>query len=268
MRNLLPGRRNLLAVAGGLLPLGARAAPPVNIFRRVLDARVIRIGVWLGVPPWGGYDADGMPDGSEIAIARLLALDMNLRLQLVRLQPHERIPALLEDRCDVLAAVMPIVSSTLQRIAFAAPHGRVSVVFAAPSRLRINTLDDLAGKRVAMAAGTIAAELAHEQMPPASIALFTPSVARTLESLLLGEADVAVAYDWQLRDLRLARADLDIVPQLTLGTFSYGLATQLGQPDLVRFLNTFLYLRAADGTLAEIHAQYFNAPIPEGLRFR
>ena len=268
MRAQPPGRRHLLALAGGLLPLGARAEASVNILRRALDAGVIRVGVWLSAPPWGSFDPDGRPEGSEVALARLLAQDMNLRLELVRLQPADRVAALLTDRCDVLAAALPMVSATLQRLAFTAPYGRVSVVLAAPASLRLTSFHDLAGKRVAIAAGTMAAEIAHSQLPPGALALFTPSIGRTIESLLLGEADVAVIYDWQLRGLRLARADLDITSQLEVQAWGYGLAAQLGQPDLVRFLNTFLYLRSADGSLAEIHDRYFRAPIPEGLRFR
>lgn len=262
-----PGRRGLLALAGGLLPTGA-AATPVNILRRAQDQGFIRVGVWLDAPPWGGFDADGRPDGSELAIARLLAQDMNLRLRLVRLRPEERVPALLEDRCDVLAAALPMTSATLGQVAFTAPYGRVSAVFAAAARLKIATLEDLAGKRIAMSAGTFAAEVAHAQLPPGATALFTPGIAQTVESLLLGEVDVAVTYEWQLRDLRLARADLDIQPQLTIRSWSYGLAAPLGQFDLMRFLNVFLFLRGADGSLAEIHARYFAAPLPEGLRFR
>lgn len=267
MRAGFAGRRQILALSAGLLPLPARAASPVNVLRRAMDDGVIRVGVWLGAPPWGGFDAEGRPDGSEIAIARMLARDMNLRLRLVRLKPDERLAALLEDRCDVLAATMPIISETLGRIAFAAPHGRISAIFAAPSGLRLHTLAALAGKRVAMSAGTFAADLAHAQLPSGTTALFTPDLAHTIESLLLGEADVAVTYEWHLRDLRLARPDLDIQQRLTVGSWGYGLAARLGQLDLMRFLNTFLFLRGADGSLAEIHARYFAAPTPEGLRF-
>lgn len=263
-----PHRRQLLALAGGLLPAGAGASAPVNILRRAVDRGVLRVGVWLDAPPWGGFDAEGRPDGSEVAIARLLARDIGLRLQFVRLKPDERVAALLGDRCDVLAAALPMTSTTLGQVAFTAAHGRVGAVFAAPSSLPLRSLADLAGKRVAMSAGTFAAEIAHAQLPAGAIALFTPDLAHTVESLLLGEADVAVTYDWQLRDLRLARGDLDIQPQLQVTSWSYGLAAQLGQPDLMRFLNVFLYLRGADGSLAEIYARYFAAPLPEGLRFR
>jgi polar amino acid transport system substrate-binding protein len=262
------GRRALLALGGALLAAPARSAPGVNILQRSIDRGVLRAGVWLGAPPWGGFDAEGRPDGSEVAIARLLARDMDLRLQLVRLRPEERVAALLEDRCDVLAAALPMVRQTLGRVAFTLPHGRVTTVFAAPSGLRLATLGDLVGKRVAMSADTAAFEMAHAQLPPGATALFTRHLADTMEALLLGEADVAVTYDWQLRDLRLARPDLDILPRLTVQSWSHGLAGQLGQPDLMRYLNTFLFLRGGDGSLADIHARYFAAPMPEGLRFR
>jgi polar amino acid transport system substrate-binding protein len=261
-------RRPLLALAGLLLPESLRADAPVNILQRVTDQGVLRVGVWLDAPPWGGFDADGRPDGSEVALARLLARDMNLRLRLVRVKAAERVDALLEDRCDVLAAALPMTPPQTGQVSFTIPHGRVNTVFAAPSTLRLASVGDLAGLRVALSAGTIAAEMAHAQLPPGAIALFTPGLAQTMEALLLGEADVAVTYDWQLRDVRLARPDLDILPQLALQSWGHGLAAQLGQPDLLRFLNIFLYLRGVDGSLADIHARYFAAPLPEGLRFR
>lgn len=263
-----PGRRRLAALAALALPAPARAEAPVNVLRRVREAGVLRIGVWLDAPPWGSFDAEGRPDGSEVAIARLLARDMDLRLRLIRVSADERVEALLRDRCDVLAAALPITPPNTARVGFTLPHGRVHTVFAAPARLKLESLADLAGLRVAMSAGTIAAEMAHAQLPPGAIALFTPGTAQTVEALLMGEADVAVTYDWQLRDLRLARPDLDILPRLPLRSWDYGLATRLGQPDLQRFLNIFLYLRGLDGTLADIHARYFASPPPEGLRFR
>jgi polar amino acid transport system substrate-binding protein len=254
-------------MAAGLLPLRAQASSHVNILRRIVDQGMIRVGVLRDIPPWGGTDEDSRPDGSEVALARLLAGDMGVHLVFVRLGHQEVLRTLLEDRCDVLATALPIVGATLARVAFAAPHGRTGVVFAASSNLRLASLGDLAGKRIAMPAGSFAAEIAHPLLPPGATALFTPSPARALESLLLGEVDVAVTYDWQLRDLSLARADLDILPRLDVASWNYGLAAQLGQPDLMRFLNTFLFLRGADGSLADIHARYFAAPLPGGLRF-
>lgn len=259
-------RRHLLALAGLAAP--ARAAVPVNILRRAVDQGVLRVGVWLDAPPWGGFDADGRPDGSEVAIARLLARDMGLRLRLVRLKAAERVEAVLEDRCDVLAAALPMTAPNIARVAFTLAYGRVNTVFAAPAGLNLESVGDLVGLRVAMSAGTIAAEAAHALLPAGAIALFTPGLPQTVEALLLGEADVAVTYDWQLRDLQLARPDLDIRARLPVHAWSHGLVTQLGQPDLQRYLNIFLFLRGTDGTLADIHARYFASPLPEGLRFR
>jgi polar amino acid transport system substrate-binding protein len=71
-----------------------------------------------------------------------------------------------------------------------------------------------------------------------------------------------------LRDLRLARPDLDILPQLPVQSWSHGLAAQLGQPDLLRLLNVFIVMRGTDGSLADIHARYFSAPLPDMQRFR
>ena len=45
--------------------------------------------------------------------------------------------SLLEDRCDILAAVLPMTPPYTGRVAFTLPHGRVNTVFAAPAGLRL-----------------------------------------------------------------------------------------------------------------------------------
>ena len=98
-----PSRRPLLIALAGLAaaspsiaatPASPRPVPngalrvqgttattaPVNILQHVLTSGVIRAGVWLTAPPWGGFDQEGEPDGSEVALVRLLAQDMGCLL--------------------------------------------------------------------------------------------------------------------------------------------------------------------------------------------
>lgn len=262
-------RRRLLAAAGAALalPRPAGASGPSGILRRIFETGVLRFGVWLGAPPWGSLDQNGEPDGSEVAIARLLARDMNVRLQVVRLPAAERVAALLADRVDLLAG-LPIMPANLQRIAFAAAHDRIAYILVARRDPAINHLQDLAGKRVAMPAGTFAAQSLHDHLPPEATTIFTENAADTLKALLSGDADAAVAHDFELRDLQIAREDMDFIAHMTISTWRMGLSTRLGEPDLLRFLNTFLYLRTRDGSIAEIQSRYFGTAQNRDGRFR
>ena len=235
---------------------------------RILRAGIVRIGVWLDAPPWGSYGDNGSPDGSEVAIARLLARDLGVRLRLQRLTARDRLDALEEDRVDLLAALVPIEPSTRRRFAFAMPHTALHVTLATPADSPIRTMADLAGRRVALPENTYAAEEARGRLPPDTTALFLPDLVACVDAAAHGRADAAVVYDWLLRDINLSHPDLRLEARVEISHAHSGLTVRVGDRDLLRFLNTFLYLRNADGTIPDIHEQYLRAPQPQHPVFR
>ena len=64
----------------------------------------IRIGVLLDAAPWGFKGADGKDTGLDVALAELMAKDLNADLELVPLTGQSRIPSLLADKIDVMIA--------------------------------------------------------------------------------------------------------------------------------------------------------------------
>jgi polar amino acid transport system substrate-binding protein len=244
-----PTRRLLLGTALATVPAALPLAPALaageatGTLGRILRAGLVRVGVWLDAPPWGSYGENGSPDGSEVAIARLLARDLGVRLRLERLTVRERLEALETDRVDLLAALVPIQASTRARFAFATPHTALYVTVAAPRASTIRRIEDLAARRIALPEGTFAAEEMRGRLPPDTTALF-------------------------LRDISLTRPEFDIEARIEVTHSHSGLAIRLGDADLLRFLNTFLYLRTADGTIPDIQERYFRAPQPPTPTFR
>jgi len=257
-------RRRLPLLAAAFLTLrpdSARAqamGDATGTLGRILRSGLVRVGVWLEAPPWGSYDHDGTPDGAEVALARLLARDLGVRLRLQRLAVRDRIPALEEDRVDILAALVPVMSATSRRVAFASPHGELTVAVATRRDSPVRALADLAGRRVALPDNTFAAEEARIRLPPDTTQLLMPDLIACIDAATHGRVDAAISYGWLLRDLSLSRPELDIEQRFTLTHAHHALAVRLGDADLLRFLNTLLYLRGADGTLAEIHERYLR----------
>lgn len=267
-------RRLLLGTALATVPAALPLAPALaageatGTLGRILRAGLLRVGVWLDAPPWGSYGENGSPDGSEVAIARLLARDLGVRLRLERLTVRERLEALETDRVDLLVALVPIQASTRARFAFATPHTTLHVTVAAPRASTIRRMEDLAGRRIALPENTFAAEEMRGRLPPDATALFLPDMISCVEAAVHGRADAAVVYDWFLRDISLTRPEFDIEARIQVTQVHSGLTIRLGDPDLLRFLNTFLYLRTADGTIPDIQERYFRAPQPPTPTFR
>ena len=69
----------------------------------MLGAGKLRVGVLMDAAPWG-FNAKGEAAGLDIDLARLMAADMGVKLELVQVTGASRIPSLLAGKVDVLIA--------------------------------------------------------------------------------------------------------------------------------------------------------------------
>ena len=68
----------------------------------------LRVGLLVDFPPYGTVNARNEPDGYDADVARLLAKDLGLKLQLVPVTGPNRIPFLLTNKVDLLVASLAI----------------------------------------------------------------------------------------------------------------------------------------------------------------
>jgi polar amino acid transport system substrate-binding protein len=96
---MIRSRRRWAALAILLLAATAHADQLADVLQR----RVLRVAVPSEFPPFG-FIYKGVPDGYDIAVARMLALDLGVRAELVPVSSPERIPALESGKVDVIVA--------------------------------------------------------------------------------------------------------------------------------------------------------------------
>ncbi|MDP3617067.1 MAG: transporter substrate-binding domain-containing protein, partial [Rhodoferax sp.] len=68
----------------------------------------LTIGMLVDFPPYGTMNASNQPDGYDADVARLLAKDLGLKLNLVPVTGPNRIPFLLTNKVDLLVASLAI----------------------------------------------------------------------------------------------------------------------------------------------------------------
>ena len=83
----------LLAV---VQPLSAPAL--AAMIDQITEAGVIRIAVPADLPPFGSIAAAGKLEGYDVDVARLLAHDLGVKVELVPVKSFDRIPVLLTHR--------------------------------------------------------------------------------------------------------------------------------------------------------------------------
>ena len=253
-------RRILRAVAVAALSAVALAsAPPAKAettLEKILKEKKLRVTAEVTSPPFGVLDPNGQPDGSEIATARQLAKDLGVDIEFVQVTGPQRIPALLSGRADVAISSLSITADRAKTVAFANPHGALSIVIAAPADQAIKSPAELAGKRVGLTRATLEEAEVPKVAPKDAKLVFYDDIAATIQALLSGQIDAAGMSAFAAKSVADRNPDRHIEAKFTVKTAFYAPAVRQSDQEWLRFLNTWVFLRKQDGTLAQIYEKY------------
>jgi polar amino acid transport system substrate-binding protein len=110
---------NNLAIAAATNSL---ITPEINTLDKIQKRGKLIIGVKDNLPPLGFRDRNGNLSGLEIDIARELAKELNMPLELVPLKNRDRLSALQNNQVDLAIAQITVTSNRSRLIDFSLPY--------------------------------------------------------------------------------------------------------------------------------------------------
>lgn len=133
-------------------PLGEAKADKLD---DVINAGLLRCGVVLDFPPIGFRDENNEPAGFDVEYCKDLAKALEVDHEILPLTWAERLPVIVSNRADV---VFGGTSDTLERaktVGFTIPYAIYYAQAVVGKDSGIVTFEDMKGKRVAAAVGTV-----------------------------------------------------------------------------------------------------------------
>ena len=134
MRQLI---RRMVAVAG---LAAALALPATSIFAQTVSdieaKKKIVIGVLTGIPPYDTVDASGNTDGFLADLARAVAKQLGVDVELVPVNNASRAAALESGRVDMLVAQMTATPERAKMFLMTNPYGAYEMRFVAAKARR------------------------------------------------------------------------------------------------------------------------------------
>ena len=237
-----------------LTPDRASAQTPDEIIKR---GKVV-IAVDTTVPPYGMIDANNQPTGIDIEVANLIGKNLKVPVEFVTVNSPGRIPALLSNRVDMVVAIFSITAERALQVAFSIPYAGQSAVLIAPKTTNIKGPDDLKSLKVGVTRGALE-DGALTQMNPAGMNLLRfddgPSVT---QALLSGQIDAMGGGDYGEIYLRKGGKGEEYEQKFPLRAAHFGIGIRRGNPELLQWLNTFVYQIKNTGELDAISRKYRN----------
>jgi polar amino acid transport system substrate-binding protein len=220
----------------------------------------INIGSCLGTPPYGMLDDSGNPAGFDIDLANELGEFLDVKVTITDLNSNGRIPALQSGVIDLVSCNFTITDERREQVDFSDV-----VMYSGNSLLvredsGITSLDDLAGKTVAVTKGGTNVAVAEKYAPEATQQAYENLAAAVL-ALKQGQVDSVIELATSVTAAAANNPELVVAVDGEVGPKAeFGLAVQKGQEKLLAKTNKFLEQFHATGRGSELFEEWAGYP--------
>ena len=161
-----------LALVLTLIAVSAALADGYRTLDEIKESGKIVIGLFSDKKPFGYVDEYGEYQGYDVYLARRLAEDLGVQLEIVSLDAPNRIEYLQSFKVDVVLANFTYTEDRAQQVDFALPYMKVALGVVSPDNALITEPEQLSGKTLIVSKGTTAETFFEANYPDVKLLKF------------------------------------------------------------------------------------------------
>ncbi len=222
----------------------------------------ITVGMLVDFPPYGTTNAHNQPDGYDADVAKLLAKDLGVKVNIVPVTGPNRIPFLLTNKVDVLVASLAVTPERAKQVDFSTPYAAATIVLYGVVKQPMKTPADLKGKRIGVArASTQDVALTAVAPEGTDIRRFDDD-ASAMQALMSGQVD-AIGCSTTVAAQIAKRAPAGTYEnKFNLRQQVMGIALRPGQAELKQTLDDFVDRNKKNGELGKLYQKWLGTDFP------
>jgi len=249
---------SLAALAALALNIGTAAAD----LPEILKAGKIKIAVPENFPPFGSLGAEGEHEGYDVDVAKLIAKDLGVELEIVPVTSKQRIPFLETDRVDLVISSMGANPGRAKSIWFSSAYAPFFSGAFAKNSMEIASLADLAGKKVGVTSGTLEdLEITKNGPKDMTVVRFGDNAA-TLAAYASGQVDVLVTGNTVAAKLSADKPELKLETKFIIKNSPAFIGVKKGKLDLLQWVNVFILHKKLGGELDAFSQKWLGQKLP------
>lgn len=206
------------------------------------------------------FERAGKPAGFDVDLVQMVADRLGLALDMVDTAFDDIASgeSLNKGRCDVAISAMTITGERARVLNFSSPYFDAAQALVVEKGSGLDTLEDLAGRKIGVQAGTTGELYVTDNAPRGAEVIPFEDAAAMGEAMENGEV-VATVYDnTVVSDVIEADPGLKVATEFDTGE-QYGMAVRRnGNVELLRIINDVLATAKDDGGYEEVYATWFG----------
>lgn len=248
-------------VVGLVATFGASTVAQADLVD-ILNSGTVKIAIPENFAPFGSLGMEGEYEGYDVDVAKLIAADLGVELELVPVTSKQRIPFLETDKVDLVIATMGANPGRAKSIWFTSAYAPFFSGAFAASGLDISSAADLAGLKVGLTGGTLEDLELTESAPETTEIIRFGDNAATRSAYLSGQVDVLVTGNTVAAGLSAADPSLDIETKFIIKESPAFIGIKKGNLDLLMWTNVFILHKKLGGDLNTFSEKWLGQSLP------
>ena len=223
----------------------------------------LTVGLLVDFPPYGTTNASNQPDGYDADVARLMARDLGVKLNLVPVTGPNRIPFLLTNKVDLLVASLAVTPERARQVQFSQPYSAATIVLYGSKKITIKNAADLKAVRVGVARASTQDTTLTAMAPQGTEIRRFDDDASAMQALISGQVD-AIGCSTTVAAQIAKRVPADTFEdKFVLKQQEMAVAMRPGQADLLKTVNDFVARNTANGELNKLYRKWLETDLPK-----
>lgn len=255
-------KKMMMALFGAALVVAQVGTAMADQLQEIQKRGVIRVAVPQDFPPFGSVGTDLQPQGYDIDMAKYLAKQMKLKLQLVPVTSANRVPYLQTDKVDLVISSLGKNPEREKVIAFSRAYAPFFLGVFGPKEAELKAAAGLSGKSIGVTRGAV------EDMALSDIAPKDAQLKRyednntTLSAYLSGQVQYVATGNLVVAAIARQNADKAPVAKFMLKDSPCFIGMRKGEPALKAKVDGLIEQAIKDKTLNGLSQQWLKAPLP------
>jgi polar amino acid transport system substrate-binding protein len=240
---------------------------PGSTLDAIVKKGTLTVGVSLGTPPYGVTNAQMEPDGYDVSLAKLLARELGVKVEIVDTVAANRIPSLTAGKVDIVISSFSITSERAKAIAFSNCVIVDQQVAIGPKAVAIADAAGLKGKRVGVTRSTTNDIAVTKRAPEGTQIQRYDDDAATSQAMIAGQVDCIVTSAALAVAIRDRNPAMGLETKFAVSEAPMSIGLRRGDADLLHWLNTAIFMLWTNKEIQPLQQKWMGAVNADLPRF-
>ncbi|MDE1953998.1 MAG: transporter substrate-binding domain-containing protein [Betaproteobacteria bacterium] len=240
------------------------AAPAqADALAHIMQTKVLKVAIPTDFPPYGFVGTTMQPEGLDVDMAKYVAKEMGVKIDLVPASSSNRIPYLQTGKVDLVISTLGKTAEREKVVDFSHAYSPFFLAVYGPKTMTIKSPADLAGKSISVTRGSVEDIQLTKVAPPSTNIMRFEDNASTIAAFVSGQSQLVATGVSVASNMMTHNPGLGAQMKFVLKDSPNFVGVPKGDKALLDKVNAIIDAAKKNGELNKLSEHWLGRPVGE-----